>query len=91
MYTIRFSKAAEKHKKLLKQSGLEENARRLLKVISEDPYRNPPPYEALVGNLKGFLSRRINIQHRLVYEVFEEEKTVRILSMWSHYENVRSH
>lgn len=89
MYTIRFSKSAEKHKKLLKQSGLEENARRLLKVISEDPYRNPPPYEALVGNLKGFLSRRINIQHRLVYEVFEEEKTVRILSMWSHYENVR--
>lgn len=89
MYTIRFSKAAEKHKKLLKQSGLEENARRLLNVISEDPYRNPPPYEALVGNLKGFLSRRINIQHRLVYEVFEEEKTVRILSMWSHYENVR--
>lgn len=89
MYTIRFSKAAEKQKKMLKQAGLEENARRLLDVISENPYQNPPPYEALVGNLKGFLSRRINIRHRLVYEVFEEEKTVRILSMWSHYENVR--
>ena len=89
MYTIRFSKAAEKHKKMLKQAVLEANARRLLNVISENPYQNPPPYEALVGNLKGFLSRRINIQHRLVYEVFEEEKTVRILSMWSHYENVR--
>lgn len=89
MYTIRFSKAAEKHKKMLKQAGLEANARRLLNVISENPYQNPPPYEALVGNLKGFLSRRINILHRLVYEVFEEEKTVRILSMWSHYDNVR--
>ena len=89
MYTIRFSKAAEKQKKMLKQAGLEENARRLLDVISENPYQNPPPYEALVGNLKGFLSRRINIRHRLVYEVFEEEKTVKILSMWSHYENVR--
>lgn len=88
MYEIRFTKLAEKHKKLLKQAGIDEKARKLLSLIAEDPYKNPPPYEALVGDLKGFYSRRINIQHRLVYQVYENEKAIKILAMWSHYENL---
>lgn len=88
MYEIRFTKLAEKHKKLLKQAGIDEKARKLLSLIAEDPYRNPPPYEALVGDLKGFYSRRINIQHRLVYQVYENEKAIKILAMWSHYEGL---
>lgn len=88
MYEIRFTKLAEKHKKLLKQAGLEERARKLLSVIGADPYKNPPPYEALVGYLKGFYSRRINIQHRLVYQIYEKEKVVKVVSMWSHYEDI---
>lgn len=88
MYEIRFTKLAEKHKKLLKQAGIDEKARKLLSLIAEDPYRNPPPYEALVGELKGFYSRRINIQHRLVYQVYENEKAIKILAMWSHYEDL---
>lgn len=88
MYEIRFTKLAEKHKKLLKQASIDEKARKLLSLIAEDPYRNPPPYEALVGELKGFYSRRINIQHRLVYQVYENEKAIKILAMWSHYENL---
>lgn len=88
MYEIRFTKLAEKHKKLLKQTGLEERARKLLLVIGADPYKNPPPYEALVGDLKGFYSRRINIQHRLVYQIYEKEKVVKVVSMWSHYEDI---
>ncbi len=88
MYEIRFTKLAEKHKKLLKQAGIDEKARKLLSLIAEDPYRNPPPYEALVGELKGFYSRRINIQHRLVYQVYENEKVIKILAMWSHYEDL---
>lgn len=88
MYEIRFTKLAEKHKKLLKQASIDEKARKLLSLIAEDPYRNPPPYEALVGELKGFYSRRINIQHRLVYQVYENEKAIKILAMWSHYEDL---
>lgn len=88
MYEIRFTKLAEKHKKLLKQAGIDEKARKLLSLIAEDSYKNPPPYEALVGDLKGFYSRRINIQHRLVYQVYENEKAIKILAMWSHYENL---
>lgn len=88
MYEIRFTKLAEKHKKLLKQAGIDEKARKLLSLIAEDPYRNPPPYEALMGDLKGFYSRRINIQHRLVYQVYENEKAIKILAMWSHYEDL---
>lgn len=88
MYEIRFTKLAEKHKKLIKQAGLEERTRKLLSVIKADPYKNPPPYEALVGDLNGFYSRRINIQHRLVYQIYEKEKVVKIVSMWSHYEDI---
>lgn len=88
MYEIRFTKLAEKHKKLLKQAGVDGKARKLLALIAENPYKNPPPYEALVGDLKGFYSRRINIQHRLVYQVYENEKVIKILAMWSHYEEL---
>lgn len=88
MYEVRFTKLAEKHKRLHKQAGLEEKARKLISLISEDPYKNPPPYEALVGDLKGLYSRRINVQHRLVYQVFEEEKIVKIIAMWTHYQDL---
>lgn len=67
-------------------AGFGSKVKRLIEVVSENPYRNPPPYEKLVGDLKGFYSRRINVQHRLVYEVHEEEKTVSILRLWTHYE-----
>lgn len=88
-YRIFFTKQGDKDKKLVKQAGLEGKARELLKVIAENPFQNPPPYEKLVGNLSKFYSRRISIQHRLVYEVIEEEKAVKIIRMWSHYDNVR--
>ena len=86
MYDVYFTKRAEKDKKLLKAAGLERKAKELLDLMREDPFQTPPPFEALVGSLKGLCSRRINIQHRLVYEVFEKEKIVRVLRMWTHYE-----
>ena len=67
-------------------AGLRDKAQALLDILESDPLQNPPPYEKLVGDLKGTYSRRINIQHRLVYEIFRKEKTVRILRMWTHYE-----
>ena len=85
MYEILLSKQAMKDKKLLKQAGLDKRAKALLSVIAQDPFRVPPPYENLVGDLAGFYSRRINIQHRLVYKVYEEQKTVKVLRMWTHY------
>ena len=75
-----------KDAKKLAASGLKQKAQELLAVLAEDPFRNPPPYEKLVGDLAGAYSRRINIQHRIVYEVFSEKKTVRVLRMWTHYE-----
>ena len=87
-YKIFFTKQGDKDKKLIKQAGLENKARELLKVITENPFQNPPPYEKLVGNLSKFYSRRISLQHRLVYEVVEEEKAVKVIRMWSHYDNV---
>lgn len=86
MYTVIFSRQAEKDKKLLKAANLEEKARSLLNLLMEDPFRNPPPYEAPVGQLKGFYSRRINYKHRLVYTVNENEQYVHVLRMWTHYE-----
>ncbi len=68
------------------ECGLKERAQKLIEILSEDPFRNPPPYEKLLGDLSGAYSRRISIQHRLVYQVFEKEKTVRVLRMWTHYE-----
>lgn len=67
-------------------SGLKEKAQELLQIIENNPYQNPPPYEKLVGDLSGAYSRRINIQHRLVYQVLEEEQAIKILRLWTHYE-----
>lgn len=86
MYKIVFTKQAMKDRRLIAQAGLERRARALLAVLSENPFQTPPPYEKLVGNLSGFYSRRINVQHRLVYSVHEQEQTVKILRMWTHYE-----
>ena len=85
-YRVLFSKAAQKDAQKLKAAHLDKKAKVLIEILKENPYRNPPPYEKLVGNLEGVYSRRINIQHRLLYEVREEEKVVRVLRMWSHYE-----
>lgn len=81
-----FTKHAQKDAKKLAESGLKANAQTLLVVLTANPYQNPPPYEKLVGDLNGAYSRRINIQHRLVYEVLDTEKIVKVLRMWSHYE-----
>jgi toxin YoeB len=81
-----FTKQAQKDAKKIAQAGLKPTASRLLDVLRDDPYRNPPPYEKLVGDLSGAYSRRINIQHRLVYQVIEDIKAVKIVRMWTHYE-----
>ena len=81
-----YAKHAQKDAKKLAAAGLKGKAQELLAVLVADPFQNPPPYEKLVGDLAGAYSRRINIQHRLVYEVFAKERIVRVLRMWSHYE-----
>ena len=88
MYKIQYHKKAVKEIEKLKMNKLDIKAKKLIDIIKENPYKNPPPYEKLTGDLKDYYSRRINIQHRLVYQVIEKEKTVRILSMWTHYENI---
>lgn len=85
-WALVFAKTALKDAKKLAASGLKPKAQELLHVIANDPFQNPPPFEKLVGDLAGAYSRRINIQHRIVYEVFVNEKTVRVLRMWTHYE-----
>lgn len=86
MYEIQFYNKALKDLKSLKGSYLFDKAKGLVEIIKKSPYQNPPPYEKLTGNLQGYISRRINIQHRLVYKVFEDEKIVKIYRMWTHYE-----
>ena len=81
-----FTKHAQKDAKKLSASGLKPKAQELLAVLTANPYQNPPPYEKLVGDLSGAYSRRINIQHRLVYQVLEDQKVVKVLRMWTHYE-----
>ena len=81
-----YTKQAQKDAKKLASSGLKPKAQKLLALIAEDPYRKPPPIEKLIGDLSGAYSRRINIQHRLVYQVLEEERVVKVLRLWSHYE-----
>jgi len=81
-----YSKYAIKDAKKLSAAGLKDKAQLSLDIIKTDPFKTPPPYEKLVGDLQGAYSRRINIQHRLVYEVFRKERTIRILRMWTHYE-----
>ncbi|SMB25765.1 Addiction module toxin, Txe/YoeB family [Sterolibacterium denitrificans] len=85
-WRVVFTKQAQKDARNLASAGLKEKAQTLLAVVAEDPFRNPPPYEKLVGDLAGAYSRRINIQHRLVYEVMQAEHTVKVLRMWTHYE-----
>ena len=85
-WNLLYSKYALKDAKKLSAAGLKEKTQVLLEILERDPFQNPPPYEKLVGDLKGAYSRRINIQHRLVYEVFRKDKCVRILRMWTHYE-----
>ncbi|MDD5487319.1 MAG: Txe/YoeB family addiction module toxin, partial [Dehalococcoidales bacterium] len=85
-WEVVYAKQAMKDAKKLTARGLKANAQELLAVLAEDPFQNPPPFEKLVGDLVGAYSRRINIQHRIVYEVFTKERTVRVLRMWTHYE-----
>ena len=81
-----YTKHAQKDAKKLASSGLKPKAQELLALIAEDPYRKPPPFEKLIGDLAGTYSRRINIQHRLVYQVLEDEQVVKVLRLWSHYD-----
>ena len=85
MWIVKFTSNAEKDKKYLKSSGLDSKAKKLLNLISVNPFQNPPRNEKLVGDLEGYYSRRINIQYRLVYKVYKEINTVVVHSMWSHY------
>ncbi len=85
-WQIVYARQAQKDAGKLAASGLKAKAQELLGILALDPYQSPPPYEKLVGDLAGAYSRRINIQHRLVYEVFTAEKTVRVLRLWSHYD-----
>lgn len=81
-----YTRQAQKDAQKLASSGPKEKAKELLKIVEGDPYQNPPPYEKLVGDLAGAYSRRINIQHRLVYQVLEKERVVKVLRLWTHYE-----
>lgn len=86
MWQLYYTKQAQKDARKLASSGLKSKAEELLTIVEADPYQNPPPYEKLVGDLAGAYSRRINIQHRLVYQVLEKEKSIKVLRLWSHYE-----
>ncbi|OPX95101.1 MAG: Toxin RelK [Syntrophorhabdus sp. PtaB.Bin006] len=81
-----FTKDAQRDAKKIARSGLKTQVSRLLDILREDPYQNPPPYEKLVGDLSGAFSRRINIQHRLVYQILDDIDTVKVIRMWTHYE-----
>lgn len=85
-WSLIYSKQAQKDAKKLAAANLKEKAVALLDILAANPFQNPPPYEKLVGDLAGAYSRRINIQHRLVYQVVEQEKVVKVLRMWTHYE-----
>ncbi|MCK5687630.1 Txe/YoeB family addiction module toxin [Myxococcota bacterium] len=85
-WELRFTKQAQKDAKKIARAGLKDKTTHLLDILRVDPFQKPPPYEKLIGDLAGAYSRRINIQHRLVYAVLEEEKIVKIIRMWTHYE-----
>lgn len=85
-WSIVFTKQAQKDARKIASSNLKSQAQRLLEIIAMDPFQNPPPYEKLVGDLAGAYSRRINIQHRLVYQVYEAKRTIKVIRMWTHYE-----
>jgi toxin YoeB len=85
-WKIVYTKQAQKDAKKLSSSNIKAKATLLLEILQNDPYQNPPPYEKLIGDLVGSYSRRINIQHRLVYQVLEDIKTIKVLRMWTHYD-----
>lgn len=85
-WKVYYTKQAQKDAKKLASSGLKAKAQELLEIIKNDPYQNPPPLEKLVGDLSGAYSRRINIQHRLVYQVLDEQHSIKVLRLWTHYE-----
>ena len=85
-YNLVFTKQARKDAKKLSSSGLRPQAEKLLDIIQANPFKTPPPYEKLVGDLTGAYSRRINIQHRLVYQIIQDQETIKVIRMWSHYE-----
>lgn len=85
-YKLLFTKQAQKDSKKLASAGLRPKAEALLDILRVNPYQNPPPYEKLIGDLSGAYSRRINIQHRLVYQVYDAERVVKVLRLWTHYE-----
>jgi len=85
-WQIVFTKHAQKDAKKLSIAGLRKKAEELLKILGDNPYQKPPPFEKLVGELSGAYSRRINIKHRLVYQILDEEKVVKVIRMWTHYE-----
>jgi len=85
-WELRYTKQAQKDAKKLSSSGLKAKAEYILNIVKENPYQTPPPYEKLVGDLNGAYSRRINIQHRLVYQVYENEHIIKVLRLWTHYE-----
>jgi len=85
-WSVVFTKQAQKDVKKIARSGLRPQVERLLEVLANNPFQNPPPYEKLVGDLAGACSRRINIQHRLVYQVLTDTRTVKVIRMWTHYE-----
>ncbi len=87
-YKIVYTKEAIKDIQKLKSAHLDSKTKLLIEVIKENPYKTPPSYEKLLGNLQGLYSRRINVQHRLIYQIYEDEKIIKIVSMWSHYENI---
>jgi len=84
-WALVYTKQAQKDAKKMAASNLKKKARKLLEIIKKDPYQNPPPYEKLIGDLSGAYSRRINIQHRVVYQVHEDEGVVKIIRLWTHY------
>lgn len=88
MYRIVYRKKVLKDIPKIKAIKLESKVKKLIEIIKQNPFQTPPPYEKLVGDLEGAYSRRINVQHRLVYQILEEEKTIKILSLWTHYENI---
>ncbi|MDR3406159.1 MAG: Txe/YoeB family addiction module toxin [Chthoniobacter sp.] len=85
-WSVVFTKQAQKDAKKIASWNLRPQAQRLLDILARDPFQNPPPYEKLVGDLAGAYSRRINIQHRMVYQVYEPQRTVKVIRMWTHYE-----
>ena len=86
MWELYFTAQARKDARKLARSGLKDQAQELLDIIQDNPYQNPPPHEKLVGDLAGAYSRRINIQHRLVYQILKDQKVVKVIRLWTHYE-----